>query len=269
MHPVTAASLRPIGRFTARSIVGLAAIVVAGAVVGGLLGLARGWPPLGHADQAVAQALNHAFAPRPMGFTGLTAIAALGGNAVIWWLVTVTAGGMLIRRQPRVAAFLVVTGLGALALAPLIKLFAGWLGRRLPETVASAPGHSFPSGHALNATVFYGAVFLVFFPVIPRRFRGLVSGVAVALVAAVGVSRGALGVPHISDVVVGWLVGLAWLGVTTYAFRQWRVEAGRPWRPRSPAYAAGARRCFWPSRCSGSSACSSRSPLWSAGPGRT
>ena len=52
-----------------------------------------------------------------------------------------------------------------------------------------------------------------------------------AIVVLVGFTRVALGVHYVSDVLAGWLLGLAWLGVTAYAFRLWRREAGKPVRP--------------------------------------
>ncbi|MEK8107329.1 phosphatase PAP2 family protein [Micromonospora sp. M12] len=50
------------------------------------------------------------------------------------------------------------------------------------------------------------------------------------LVALVGLTRIALGVHFISDVLAAWLLGAAWLGVTAYAFRLWRRERGARWR---------------------------------------
>lgn len=71
-------------------------------------------------------------------------------------------------------------------------------------------GLGFPSGHAVGATVAWGAMALVLEPVWTRRRRAVVAGV---VVAAVAVSRVAIGVHYLVDVVVGVLVGLAVLGV--------------------------------------------------------
>lgn len=68
---------------------------------------------------------------------------------------------------------------------------------------------SFPSGHALAATVFWGLVVLEL-PIATRRKRALVGGAVVALVC---LSRVALGVHYPGDVVAGVGLGLLYLGV--------------------------------------------------------
>jgi membrane-associated phospholipid phosphatase len=98
----------------------------------------------------------------------------------------------------------------------------------LEDPVATAHGKSFPSGHAMSSTFVYGALLLVFLPVIGRRYRPLVIGGAVLLVLAIGFTRLALGVHYITDVVGGIVLGLAWLAASTAAFSIWRVERGDP-----------------------------------------
>ena len=81
----------------------------------------------------------------------------------------------------------------------------------MPTPVATAPGYSFPSGHTLDATVFYGVMLLVFLPIIPRRLRKLAIGLVIALVVAIGFSRVAIGVHYPSDVDRG-LAARVWPG---------------------------------------------------------
>jgi undecaprenyl-diphosphatase len=58
-----------------------------------------------------------------------------------------------------------------------------------------------------------------------------VISVAAALIVAVGLTRIALGVHFLSDVLAGWALGLAWISITAYAFRVWRREAGHATSP--------------------------------------
>jgi undecaprenyl-diphosphatase len=229
MYSAKRTALHSYEHFAWRGLVGLAAVIAAATGFGLLLLLVRwNWPPLASFDRHAVDVLNHVVAGRRAAVAVLTAITGFGGRAVLFWLVTVSAVTMLVRRQYQLTAYLVVTGLGALALDPSLKTLVGRLRPVVDVSVATAPGNSFPSGHALDATVFYGVMLLVFLPIIPRRLRRLIIGLVVALVVMIGVSRVALGVHNPSDVIGGWLLGVAWLGITTHAFGHWRAETGQP-----------------------------------------
>jgi undecaprenyl-diphosphatase len=72
--------------------------------------------------------------------------------------------------------------------------------------------YSFPSGHTMMATVFYGALcFLVVTRSRDWRARGLAVLISASLILLVGFSRIYLGVHYLSDVVAAIAEGLAWL----------------------------------------------------------
>jgi undecaprenyl-diphosphatase len=79
----------------------------------------------------------------------------------------------------------------------------------------------------MTSTYAYGAVLLTLLPLIPRRYRPAAIAGTVLMVVAVAISRLGLGVHFLSDVVGGFLLGLAWLAASTAAFSIWRVEEGR------------------------------------------
>jgi undecaprenyl-diphosphatase len=225
---------RPLGHFTERSLAGLVAVIAAGVGFGVLLMLVRfHWAPLSRLDHAAAAWFNHLVAPHHPLLTVLEAVTDLGGRPIMIWLVSVAVIGLLIRRQPRLATYLIVTGVGGLILDPTLKLLVGRLRPVVDVPVAHAPGNSFPSGHALGSTVAYGAILLVFLPAVAPRWRRPAIGLVAVLVGLIGLTRIALGVHFVSDVLAGWLLGAAWLGVTAYAFRLWRRERGRPVPPIS------------------------------------
>ena len=148
----------------------------------------------------------------------------------LWFYIVVTPAVLWVWRRghARLAVFLVVTTLGGGLLDTIVKEAVGRPRPSLVDPVASAHGKSFPSGHAMSSTVAYGALLLVFLPAIGRRYRPVVFAGVVVLVLAIGFSRLALGVHYISDVVGGFVLGLAWLAASTAAFSTWRVERGRP-----------------------------------------
>ncbi|GIG91584.1 phosphatase PAP2 family protein [Plantactinospora endophytica] len=232
MSTVSDVLRRPLGHFAERSLAGWALVAASGVGFGVLLLLVRlHWEPLHAADHESAAWFNRVVSGNDGLVTVLRAITSLGGRPIMIWLVTIAVVGLLIRRQGRLAVYLIVTGLGALLLDPSLKELVGRLRPVVDIPVASAPGNSFPSGHALGSIVAYGALLLVFLPAMRRGWRRVATAVVIAVVVAVGLTRIALGVHYVSDVLAGWLLGLAWLGVTAYAFRLWRRERGRPVRP--------------------------------------
>ena len=79
---------------------------------------------------------------------------------------------------------------------------------------------SFPSGHTLNATVVLGiSAYLLMLGRHHLRSKLLIASLAAVFVLAMGLSRVWLGHHWLTDVVAGWLVGLAWLGVVITAHR--------------------------------------------------
>jgi undecaprenyl-diphosphatase len=222
----------PLRHFAGRSVLGLLAVVAIGLGFGTLLLLIRfHWGPLQSLDHGVAEGLNHLVSPHPALVKVLEAVSRLGGRPVLFWLVAIPAAVLLIRRRTRLAVYLVVTGVGALLLDPSIKTLVGRVRPVVDVPVTTAPGNSFPSGHALGSMIVYGALLLVFLPAVAPRWRNVFIALIALIVLAVGLTRISLGVHFLSDVLAGWLLGAAWLGVTAYAFRVWRREAGHPAPP--------------------------------------
>lgn len=220
--------MRPAGRFLGSSAAGLVALAVLASAFTTLVVLVESGSPLVGLDRRVAAALNAALADDPALVAVLQAITVLGGSPTSWVALGTLTAVLLIRRRWRLAVHVAVTGLGALVLSPAVKELVGRLRPVVEMPLDSAPGPSFPSGHALGSTVTYGLVLLVFLPVLPRRARVPAIAAAGVLVLAIGFTRLALGVHFLSDVLAGWLLGLAWLAVTATAFSTWRHHLGLP-----------------------------------------
>ena len=222
----------PVRHFAERSVTGLAVMVALGVAFGVLLLLVRfHWGPLQHADAGADNGLNAYVSSHPGLVKVLQSVAGLGGRTTLIALTVLAIIILLIRRRTRLALYLVAAGAGALLLDPSLKTLVGRLRPVVHLPVASAPGNSFPSGHALGSIVVYGALLLVFLPAVAPRWRKFLIALAALIVLAIGFTRVALGVHYISDVLGGWLLGAAWVGLTAYAFRVWRREAGHPVLP--------------------------------------
>lgn len=193
---------------------------MAGVVFGLLLVLVRGaWAPLEELDRSVADALNARLAGNKLVVNVLRGVSDLGGRTVLVLVLLVGALYLLIRRQPRLAIYVVVTATGAFVLDPVVKLLVERLRPVVEVPVSAAPGPSFPSGHALASLVSYGVLLLVFLPTLPRRRRTGAFLVVGMLLVLVGFTRMALGVRYLTDVVGGWALGVlcVWGGLVVGA----------------------------------------------------
>src|SRR6266704_3277748 len=199
--------------FRGRGLTPLIAVTVAALVCTALLVLVRlRWRPLERADHGAASDINSLMAGQHTLVTIVKDVTLLGSTIAVLAVVAAGAILLLIRRQWRLATYLVVTGAGALVLDPVLKSLVGRLRPVLAHPVAHAPGNSFPSGHALGSLVCYGAIFVVFIPAARGRWRTVFTVVIAVLVALIGISRILLGVHYLSDVLGGWAIGVAWLG---------------------------------------------------------
>jgi len=222
-------SLRSLVRRSRGSLVPLALVSAAAIVFAVLLVLVRlHWPPLESADHGAAAQLNNLVAGHHTAITVIKDITLLGSTLVLSIVIAAAALLLALRRRWRLAAYLVAAGAGALVLDPVLKVLVGRLRPVVAHPVAHAPGNSFPSGHSLGSIVCYGALLLVFLPGARGRWRAAFCAATAILVAVIGISRTLLGVHYVSDVLGGWAIGIAWLGVTTFAFELTRRAAGRP-----------------------------------------
>ena len=181
-------------------------------------------------DQAILQALR-TDASDPIGPAWLERavmnLSALGSVAITSVIVSVTALFLLLDRRPRQAMVLVgVTSVAALGLT-LLKL---GFGRERPTIVAHSEivmGLSFPSGHTLISAVLYPTLgMLIASNLRDRTLKVFVFVVAALLALLVGFSRVYLGVHYPSDVLGGWLLGIAFAlaaGIVIRALKQQHV----------------------------------------------
>jgi undecaprenyl-diphosphatase len=142
----------------------------------------------------------------------------LGSIFVVPALFVLVQAWLLWRRRFRAGLFLLVASIGSLVLQGTMKLFFARPRPQLPYAHV-LPDSSFPSGHTMNAVVFYGAVALLLWSIHGRRVGLAAVAVATVIALGVGISRIYLGYHYLTDVVGGILAGLAWLVVVSAAFR--------------------------------------------------
>ena len=219
----------PVGAATRRTLAPLAIVTAAALVFTLLLLLVRlQWAPLESVDHHAATWLNSLVAGHPAAVRVVKAVTWLGSGGVLWTLTGAAAVVLALRHRWRLAIYLLVAGAGALTLDPVLKALVGRLRPVVAHPVAHGNGNSFPSGHSLGSFVCYGALFLVFLPVVRGTWRRVFTAAIVMLIAAIGISRLLLGVHYLSDVLGAWALGITWLGLTAFAFELSRQVTGEP-----------------------------------------
>lgn len=133
------------------------------------------------------------------------------------WQIMVTLGIIIVvilrlLKERRKLFFFIIGLIGSGLFYNLLKLI---FHRQRPEAVFSLivqNGYSFPSGHAVMAVVFYGLIGYILLKNIKHwRSKLLLAILIIGLILLVGFSRVYLGVHWTTDILAGWLLGLALL----------------------------------------------------------
>ena len=143
-----------------------------------------------------------------------------------WFYATVGASAFWFYRKGywRLALFMVTTPLVGGVISTVVKVLVDRPRPVVDEPITEAFGKSFPSGHAMTATIAYGTLLLAYMPMIPTRWRPRAVAAYVSLVLLISASRLGLGVHYLSDVLGGIVLGAAWLCISVATFRIWRRE---------------------------------------------
>ncbi|MGQ7847387.1 phosphatase PAP2 family protein [Granulosicoccus sp. 3-233] len=141
----------------------------------------------------------------------LIEITALGGYPIIVLVMFAAVAGLVSVGKKKAALFLTVSVAGGSALSSLMKLV---FDRPRPDLFVHLDQiytSSFPSAHAMVSMVVWLTLALVMTRFIQEnRLRILLLGLAIGLSLLIGFSRVFLGVHWPTDVLAGWLLGVAW-----------------------------------------------------------
>jgi len=178
-------------------------------------------------DRSTARAMKDMGDARPAKGVWMAWVTHLGDNMVLAAVAALGVLWNLIRRKWWLAAAWAVIALGGQAINDGVK---NWAQRERPPVAWRDPAvttpprsFSFPSGHALGSTVIYGLLGYTMLLEAKRRLYVIMVMAEVALiVGAVGFSRVYLRVHWASDVMAGFLIGAAWLGLSLGLLESWR-----------------------------------------------
>jgi undecaprenyl-diphosphatase len=158
----------------------------------------------------------------------MAAISLLGAPTTLTMVAVAGSLLLLYRRRYAEAAMLSIVVLGGNFLNFCLKHLIQRGRPVFDDPLFSLPTYSFPSGHAMASTVFYGLLAIYVSVGARRRYAAPVAiGAVVLMIALVSFSRVYLGLHYLSDVLGGVSEGIAWLALSVIAWRHLRRrEAG-------------------------------------------
>ena len=181
-------------------------------------------------------------------FANLMWVVSFPGYAPQAWLLVGVVGVSLFfigLRWEAITALLAAAG--ATGLGSLVKLLVHRPrpGADLVRVFQQLQDPSFPSGHVLMYTAFFGfLMFLGYTLLKPSYTRGVTLVILGALVGLVGLSRIYLGDHWASDVTGAYLLGSLWLAlsITVYRWGKTRFFVRQPLAPEKPGPTAATPR---------------------------
>jgi undecaprenyl-diphosphatase len=138
-------------------------------------------------------------------------LSALGSSTIATLLVILSSAFLFLLKRGRQALVVIACGLGS---AVAIWALKDYVGRERPIIVthlSDVSSLSFPSGHSLIASAIYPTLGLLLSMAFKERRLKLFVFITTAILALlIGFTRVYMGVHYPSDVLGGWMLGLAW-----------------------------------------------------------
>jgi len=194
---------------TVSFVVAASAIWIAGALLDAVLDNAT----IVRLDIALARAIHEHVTPT--GTTVSEYISSIGSPTTMGVIAVIGGLVLLARRRGVMLIAWIAAFAGGGALEKILK---NTVHRTRPMFTPTGPTEqslSFPSGHSMMCLI--GVGMLVYVLLVPRKFgdpwRGIVGGLGVAFVLAVGISRVYLGAHYPSDVIGGYAAGAGWVAI--------------------------------------------------------
>lgn len=143
--------------------------------------------------------------------------ASLLGSEILAVVMVLLLGVLALQRRWGAATGLLLTVVGAQLLNNVLK---DWFQRTRPAPVDGlipAQAFSFPSGHAMVAAAFYLFVGYLAWRLLAGRWRIVCAALLLTIAILVGLSRLYLGVHYLTDVMAGYVAGIAWTNAVIVA----------------------------------------------------
>ncbi|HEX7049379.1 MAG TPA: phosphatase PAP2 family protein [Longimicrobiales bacterium] len=155
-------------------------------------------------------------------------ITSLGNGAVLATMVVIVSVFLWLTHHRYSVFFLLFAVLGGLVLNSALKDLFDRPRPSVVEWATMVGSTSFPSGHAMSAMIAYGSVAYLVGRLEPTpTLRRATWILAAVLILLIGISRIYLGVHYPSDVLAGYVAGLAWTSFVISGIHTIRFFAAR------------------------------------------
>jgi undecaprenyl-diphosphatase len=157
-------------------------------------------------DESIKQLVEYMETPALTHF--FIFLTFFGSKTVLYFISLILLLVFIYQRQWAVMTVLAFNLFGVRYVNAKLKVF---FARERPEWehFVDVMGYSFPSGHTMNSSAFYG--FLVILLLQTRiRYRTYIITAILCMIALIGISRIYLGVHYPTDVIGGLLAGTMW-----------------------------------------------------------
>jgi undecaprenyl-diphosphatase len=140
------------------------------------------------------------------------------GGAILIAIGFALGLGAFVTRRYRLVLIIAVVLIGSALLTDIVKDLV--MRQRPPDPITGTNGYSFPSGHTLNSTATYGLLAVIAWRSrLSLGFRRIAVAIGVVVPVLVGLSRIALGAHWPTDVLAGWLAGIAFVALGAVLIR--------------------------------------------------
>lgn len=145
--------------------------------------------------------------------TSIMKILTFIGGPTVTIILAVLITLTILRKHKKDALIFSFTLLFGMLLNLLLKdLFHR--SRPLFLPLAHETSYSFPSGHAMNAFIFYTCIsFIILRKMKNRKLSFMLMFLSVLMILLIGLSRIYLGVHYPSDVLAGYIAGICWFAI--------------------------------------------------------
>ena len=152
---------------------------------------------------------------------GVRDITALGGTTVLTGAVFASCLYLVAAQRYRLVGLLLGSALAATLFSALVKMAVSRMRPQRVEHMVATTSASFPSGHALlSAAIILTIGGLMAFAARRPAERKVIMATALVVTGSVGLSRIWLGVHWPSDVLAGWMFGMACAAITLWLAKQ-------------------------------------------------